>query len=228
MSTLADYLAFAKAHPALFANPPEGGIAILLNEDEIREAEAIVARRLEANGLPAEWAQVGIAFQDQYVFMLRDAVRFPGDFLGTYFRLISEEDDPRGVIILPVYQQQVLLIRHFRHATRTWHLEIPRGFGKKGLSSEENARRELEEEIGATISRLVSLGQTYPNTGMTSECDDLFFAEVTAHGNVEAEEAITDLLPTLVPEFERMIRENEITDGFTLAAYARAKLKGLL
>ena len=44
MSTLADYLAFAKAHPALFANPPEGGIAILLNEDEIREAEAKMAQ----------------------------------------------------------------------------------------------------------------------------------------------------------------------------------------
>ena len=228
MSTLEDYLAFAKAHPTLFVNPPEEGITILLNEDEIREAEATVARRLEAKGLPAEWARVGIAFRDQYVFMLRDAVRFPGDFLGTYSRLISEEDDPRGVIILPFYQQQVLLIRHFRHATRTWHLEIPRGFGKRGFSSEENARRELEEEIGATISRLVSLGQTYPNTGMTSECDELFFAEVELYGNVEIEEAITDILPTPVSEFERMIRDNEITDGFTLAAYVRAKLKGLL
>lgn len=228
MSTLEDYLAFAKAHSTLFANPPEGGITILLNEDEIREAEATVARRLEAQGLPAEWARVGITFRDQYVFLLRDAVRFPGDFLGTYSRLISEEDDPRGVIILPVYQQQVLLIRHFRHATRTWHLEIPRGFGTKGLTSEENARRELEEEIGATISRLFSLGQTYPNTGMTSECDELFFAEVESYGDVEIQEAITELLPTTVSEFERMIRDNEITDGFTLAAYARAKLKGLL
>ena len=107
-------------------------------------------------------------------------------------------------------------------------MEIPRGFGTKGLSSEENARRELEEEIGATISRLVSLGQTYPNTGMTSECDELFFAEVELYGNVEIEEAITDILPTPVSEFERMIRDNEITDGFTLAAYVRAKLKGLL
>jgi len=35
-------------------------------------------------------------------------------------------------------------------------------------------------------------------------------------------------LPTPVSEFERMIRDNEIADGFTLAAYARAKLRGLL
>ena len=150
--------------------------------------------------------------------MLCDAVRFPGDFLGTYFRLINEEDDPPGVIVLPFYQQ-VLLIRHFRHATRAWHIDIPRGFGKKGFSTEENARRELEEEIGATISRLFSFGQTYPNTGMTSECDELFFAEVESYRSVETEEAIIELLPTPVPEFEQMIRDNDITDRFTLLAY---------
>lgn len=228
MSTLADYLAFAKAHPALFVNPPEGGVTILLDEDEIREVESQAAGRLEAQGLPAEWARVGIAFQDQYVLMLRDAVRFPGGFLNTYIRFVGEEDDPPGVIVLPLYQGQVLLIRHFRHATRTWHVEIPRGFGKKGLSSEENARRELEEEIEATISRLVSLGPIYPDAAASTECDELFYAEVESYGSVESQEAIAELLPTPVPEFERMIRDNEITDGFTLAAYARAKLRGLL
>ncbi len=228
MSTLAEYLALAKAHPALFANPPEGGITILLDEHEIRKAEAQMAHWLESKGLPAEWAQVGIVYQDQYARILRDAVRFPGGFLGTYIRFVGEEDDPPGVIVLPFYQGQVLLIRHFRHATRTWHIEIPRGFGKKGLTSEENARRELEEEIGATISRLVPLGPMYPDAAASTECDALFFAEVASHGKVEKEEAITDILPTAVEEFERMIRENEITDGFTLAAYARAKANGLL
>lgn len=228
MSTLADYLAFAKAHPALFVNPQEGGVTILLDEKEIHEAETQMAEWLESKDMPAEWARVGIAYQDQYVLMLRDAVRFPGGFLGTYIRMVGEEDDPPGVIVLPLYQGQVLLIRHFRHATRTWHIEIPRGFGKKGLSSEENAQRELEEEIGATISRLVSLGSMYPDAAASTECDALFYAEVESYGKVETEEAITELLPTSVSEFERMIRENEITDGFTLAAYARAKAQGLL
>jgi len=228
MSTLADYLAFAKAHPKLFVNPPEGGVTILLDEAEIREAEAQMTQWLESKGMPAEWARVGIAYQDQYALILRDAVRFPGGFLGTYIRFVGEEDDPPGVIVLPLYQGQVLLIRHFRHATRTWHVEIPRGFGKKGFSSEENARRELEEEIGATISRLVSLGPMYPDAAASTECDKLYYAEIESYGEVEVEEAIAELLPTPISEFERMIREHEITDGFTLAAYARAKAQGLL
>ena len=228
MSTLAEYLAFARAHPERFVNPPEGGFTILLGGDEIREVEAQMAQKLQAKRLPSEWAQVGIVYQDQYGMILRDAVRFPGGFLNTYIRFIGEEDTPPGVIILPLYQGQVLLIRHFRHATRTWHIEIPRGFGKKGLSSEENARRELEEEIGATISRLVPLGPMYPDAAASTECDALFFAEVASYSKVEEEEAITDILPTAVAEFERMIGENEITDSFTIIAYLRAKLQGLL
>src|SRR5260221_14627220 len=102
MSTLADYLAFAKAHPGLFVNSPHGGITILLDEDEIRAAESHEARRLEAQGLPAEWAQVGIAYRDQYVLLLRDAVRFPDGSLGTCIRSVVDDERPPGVVVLPL------------------------------------------------------------------------------------------------------------------------------
>lgn len=203
MSTLEDYFAFAKTHPTLFVNPQGGGFTILLDEAEIRKAESQMVQWLKAKGLPTEWAQVGIAFQDQYAMILRDAVRFPN----------------RG---------QVLLIRHFRHATRTWHIEIPRGFGTRGFSSEENAQRELKEEIGATIARLVSLGKVYLDAGAEAGYNDFFYAEIESYGQLEADEGIVELLPTAQSEFERMIRENELTDGFTLTAYALAKAQRLL
>src|SRR5258706_10157405 len=147
MSTLADYLAFAKAHPSLFVNPPQDGITILLDEDEIQEAERQEARRLEKQGLPAEWAKVGIAYRDQYVLLLRDAVCFPDGSLGTYIRSVDEDEHAPGVVVPPLHQGQVLLIRHFRHEKRDWQLEIPQGFGISGLSSEESIRLELKEEI---------------------------------------------------------------------------------
>src|SRR5262249_40351523 len=155
MSTLADYLAFAKANPGLFVNPPHGGITILLDDDEIREAEKQEAQKLEAQGLPAEWAQVGFAYRDQYVLLLRDAVRFPDGSLGTCIRSVDEHERAPGVVVPPLHQGQVLLIRHFRHGSRTWHLEVPQGFGIPGLSSEESIRLELQQEISATVSRLV-------------------------------------------------------------------------
>jgi ADP-ribose pyrophosphatase len=228
MSTLAEYLAFARANPERFVNPPEGGFTILLGEDEIREVEAQMAQKLEAKGLPAEWAQVGIVYQDQYDMILRDAVRFPGGALGTYIRFIGNMDSGPSAIVLPLYQGQVLLVRRFRHATRTWHLEIPIGPGVKGLSGEENARRELVEELGATTSRLVPIGTLEEGPGLTETPAELFYAEVESYGEINTHEGITEVLQVAVPEFERMMRDSEITDSFTIIAYLRAKLQGLL
>jgi ADP-ribose pyrophosphatase len=227
MKSLADYLSFAQAHPALFVDPP-GGFTILLNEEKIREVEAEAAQRLEAQGLTAQWAQVGIAYQDQYIIILRDAVRFPDGSSGTCTRFGSQMESASGVAILPVYQGHILLIRHFRHETRTWHLEIPAGFGIKGFSNEENARRELGEEIGATISRLISLGQVHPDPESSSDVLELFYGELESYGGVEVHEGISELLMVTVMEFVRMIREYEITDPAAIVAYTRAKLKNLL
>jgi len=228
MSTLAEYLAFARAHPERFVNPPEGGFMILLGRDEIREVEAQMAQKLQAKGLPTEWAQVGIVYQDQYGMILRDAVRFPDGSLGTCIRSVDEDERAPGVVVLPLYQGQVLLIRHFRHGSRTWHLEVPQGFGIPGLTSEESIRLELQEEISATVLRLVSLGQFHPDTSVGANVIELFYADIESYGDVELQEGITELLPTPVAEVERMIRENEIDNVFLLVTYARAKLQGLL
>ncbi len=228
MSTLADYLAFAKAHPGLFVNPPQGGIAILLDEDEIRDAEKQEAQRLEAQGLPDEWAKVGFAYRDQYILILRDAVRFPDGSLGTCIRSVDEDERAPGVVVLPLHQGQVLLIRHSRHGSRTWHLEVPQGFGIPGLSSEESIRLELQQEINATVSRLVSLGRFHPDASVGANVVELFYADIETYGDVELQEGIIELLPTQVSELERMIREREVTNPFLLVIYARAKLHGLI
>ena len=221
-----EYFAFVQRHPEMFVNPP-GGFTIFLKEDEIQGVEDSMAHRLEAEGMPAAWAQVGIVFLDQYGMILRDAVLFPDGSPGTYIRFVSEGDGV-GTVILPRYGEQILLLRHFRHATRTWHLEIPRGFGKPGFSSEENARRELEEEIGAKALQFVSLGSVYPDTGMDAAVIELFYAQIEVYGPLDTMEGITEVLAVSVADFEAMIRESTITDGFTIAAYARAKLRGLL
>ncbi|HEX9037429.1 MAG TPA: NUDIX hydrolase [Ktedonobacterales bacterium] len=228
MNDHTEYLAFAEKHPKLFQNHPDPSITILLDEDQINAVEASAAEKLAAHGLSAEWARVGIAYQDQYVFLLRDAVRFPNGATGTYVRFVDPDDSAPGVVILPVYNHQILLVRHFRHAPRQWFLEIPRGFGASGLSPEENARRELAEEIGGEAKQFISLGQTRPDTGMMADCVELFYADIASYGDPELGEGIDAIRLVAAGEFERMIRDNEITCGFTLAAYARAKARNLL
>ncbi len=227
MSDRAQYFALVKAHPELFRNPDGAGFRILLEEAEIAEAERTVADQLAKHGAPAAWAEVGVAFQDQYLLLLRDAVRFTDGSLGTYIRMVDPDGSFPGVVIMPVWQGQVLLIRHFRHATRQWHLEIPRGFGMDA-DAEVSARRELAEEISASGIRLVELGNMYPDAGAESSVVALFFAEVQSYGTADSHEGITDILPTPLAAFEQMIADGDLTDGYLLAAYARAKAKHLI
>jgi hypothetical protein len=91
-----------------------------------------------------------------------------------------------------------------------------------------SARRELAEEIGALEIQLVELGEAYPDAGADSSTVALFYAEVASYGAPDLHEGITDILPTPIPEFERMISDGELKDGYLLAAYARAKARGLI
>lgn len=84
-----EYFAWVEKYPALFVNPTGAGFTILLDEGNIQKTEKQVAQLLEANGLPTEWAQVGVTCQDPYLTVLRDAVRFPDGELRTYSRLVT-------------------------------------------------------------------------------------------------------------------------------------------
>jgi ADP-ribose pyrophosphatase len=86
------------------------------------------------------------------------------------------------VAALATLAGRVILVRHSRHATRGWHLEPPRGFGGESSSSEENARREIAEEIGATVGDLVSLGVTHPYTGLSVTAVHLWYTELESVG----------------------------------------------
>jgi ADP-ribose pyrophosphatase len=222
-----EYREMVASHPDLFSNPPDAAFEIVLDERDIKRAEDHMAGLLTAAGAPAEWANVGVAFRDQYVLILRDAVRFSDGSLGTYIRMVNTTPEVLGVVTLPVWQGQVLLIRHFRHATRRWHLEIPRGFGSTA-NKQQDALRELSEEIGASGISLTELGEMYPDAGADNSRVALFLAEVEAYGKPESAEGINEIRPVAISEFERMIRDGVLDDGFLLAAYARAKARRLL
>lgn len=227
MDARPEYMDLVQSHPELFYNPPGAAFRILLDPSDIDQAEAVTADRLRRNGSPEAWATVGVAFRDQYLFILRDAVRYADGSLGTYIREVSLDTRNVGVVVLPVWRGNILLIRHFRHATRRWHLEIPRGFGS-GTIAEESARRELEEEIGASGVSLTSLGEIYPDAGAGNGRVALFYAGVTEFDKPEALEGIDRIIPTPLAEFERMIANAELDDGYLLATYGTAKAQGLI
>jgi dTDP-4-dehydrorhamnose 3,5-epimerase len=109
-----------------------------------------------------------------------------------------------------------------------WHWEIPRGFGEPHLSAQDNAIKEIKEEINGEIEKLIDLGEYHSNTGIESFSVRLFLSHISKAADVQVDEGIAYYKFFTVPTFEKMIQTQEITDGFTIAAYTRAKLQGLL
>jgi ADP-ribose pyrophosphatase len=151
--TLARYLNLTKEHPETFGplgKWQQGEIEITLNPEQIKKIENQTRLRLISKGVQdadaEKWSSVGVVAEDNYWIWIRDAVIFPSGVYGTYDRLMwkSGLGGAPGVAILPLLSTKKIVVNiNYRHATRSWEIEIPRGQKKPGEPLEKAAAREL-------------------------------------------------------------------------------------
>ena len=228
---LSRYLALMTQHPERFDNPAgEAVIQIVTDLDTLLDEQERLRLSLLAGGKPADWGDLGVVLDDPYFIILRDLVRFPSGRLGTYSRLINQADLRGGqsVVVLPLLDGRVGLLRQFRHATRRFHLETPRGYGEPDTPAPMNAEKELHEEMGGRLRELVDLGTAHNNTGLEATEVQFYLGYLASAGESELDEGIAEVVWLTPDAFEAMIAEGAITDGFTLTAFAKAKARGLL
>jgi ADP-ribose pyrophosphatase len=158
------------------------------------------------------------------MLVLRDPVRFPDGSLGLYNRII----EGRSVAAIPLLGDKVVLLRIFRHGMRSWSLEFPRGGCDRNETPEAAIRREITEEIGTAPREIVELGDFTPGGSILSIIATLFAVRIDALGRPDAAEGISGLEVMAVAEVEARIRSGEILDGFTMGAFLRARLAGLV
>jgi ADP-ribose pyrophosphatase len=224
-----DYFSLVKSHPHLFDNE-NALLNIVLDQKIISAWEFKREGELKQRQLPLEWAKIGVLLDDPFNILIRDLVQFPnGDMYG-YIRSITAASlrGGHGVVILPEYQGKIMVLHQYRHPTRQWHYEVPRGYGEPNTPSDVNARKEIEEETGGEVDELVSLGEFYNNTGYEAVAVSLFYAKLKSVGTANVNEGIESFIWLTVKELEEWIANENITDGFTIAAYTKAKLKGLI
>lgn len=218
---LDEYFELLDQHPNLIL-PKDAPIKIVTDKAFIEEWQ-----NKHTNGNN----DIGVLLQDKYITLIRDLVEFPDGNISGYNRVINTaalQKGGSGAVILPVMNERILLIKIFRHPTRQWSIEIPRGFGEAGLSSEEIAQKEVFEEVGGKIKRVAPLGVIHNNTGLESNNVNLYLAYLDEVGSPREAEGITEIIWVTVNEIEKMISSGQITDSFTISAYTRAKLMGLL
>ncbi len=167
----------------------KGEIEIITNVEQIKKIENQVRLRLLCKGASEQqakdWSTVGVIAEDQYLMWLRDGVIFPSGVYGTYDRIIwkSGMSGAPGVAVMPVLANKKIVVNlNYRHATRSWEIELPRG-ERRGLETlEQAALRELKEETGYELSQPLLLGTMTPDSGILTSVIPLFYGQVCHSG----------------------------------------------
>jgi ADP-ribose pyrophosphatase len=195
-----------------------GEIRIVTDPDE---AERIVrscrSGAVAKHGEIADY-RIGVVYADPYIAVVRDLVEFPTGAFGTYIRVLPLERPYFGVCVLPFHADRLVLMRQFRHASRRWHYELPKGMLNTGESPPTAASRELTEELNATAADLRYLGNVYADLGLLGRPLAVFTAQISAPARVGGDYRSAGIGAYSQEEIRTFIRNDEIDDGMTLAA----------
>jgi ADP-ribose pyrophosphatase len=166
----------------------------------------------------------GIVYEDKFVLLIRDRVRFPDGNEGGYLRLVNqgELDGSAGAVMIPVWKGAVIFIRIFRHATRSWEWELPRGFHEAGLPEADNAKKEIKEELGVDAASARKIGSFNANTGILTGLIGVYAVELSANpletGTPQSAEGIGQFKSVAKSELPAFIAKVGLRCGISLAA----------
>lgn len=217
-----DYLALLRQYPNVFDNTEEE-LEIITDRKILYEEQARLYEEADIKNQPHSWYDLGIVAQDAWVVLLRDLVKFPNGKYGGYIRLLNRksqiEQSGKDVVILIKRGKSLLLSRHFRHDDRAWHWECPRGFGESGLSPKENALKEIKEETGLTVVKMIQINKDDNRVAY-------FFAECEGTSkNTDETENIADSIFVSPEKFAQMIVDGLVNDQYTIKAFTLAKIQ---
>ena len=120
-------------------------------------------------------------------------------------------------------QNEVVMVRQYRHGTRDVTLEIPGGLVEDRDTPEKAAERELHEETGYKASEIVLLGSVHPNPAIqNNRCYTFLAKDVFLAGDQHQDEKEDiEVLLRPITEIPGLIRSGEITHALVLAAFYR-------
>jgi ADP-ribose pyrophosphatase len=172
---------------------------------------------------PKPWKVLSSRVNDSFrIFNLRiDRALSPRTDRAHDFYILESAD---WVNVIPITtQDEIILIRQYRHGTRDVTLEIPGGIVEPEDTPKDAARRELLEETGFKEEEMVLLGSVNPNPAFLTNRCYTYVARNVARMKMQEQDEKEDIEVEVRPleEVPRLIREAEITHALVLAAFYR-------
>lgn len=174
--------------------------------------------------------RIGVVYESRFHIMVVDLVKDNKGRVFTYERIINTV--PGGTVMLTLHNGKYVLLDQFRHALRNKQYAFPRGFRELGISSLENAKKEISEEIHihdkeSDVSYKF-LGKVVADSGLSGNIVDIYCVIINNSEeklySKDTEEIIASIEVT-DEKFQDMVHEGIITDGFSLSAYSLFKAK---
>jgi ADP-ribose pyrophosphatase len=159
-------------------------------------------------------------FEGKVVRLVIREVRLPNGNLA--LREVVEHAEAVAIVALDD-AQQVILVRQYRIGADQDLYEIPAGLVEAGETPEENAVRELREEIGYEPGDLQSLGAFYPTPGSSTELIRVYLGrDLKTAPLAQDEDEFIETLRLPFADALRMIETGEIVDGKSIIGLLRA------
>jgi len=203
------YFSLMKTRQEDFKNISGASLEIIMDESVILEYERKNNK------------QIGCVYESPYHFLLVDLViDTRTEKMFTYERILNFISG--GSVIIPFFKGKFVLLKQFRHALRDYQICFPRGFCEVNNTPEQNALKELTEELGVDSSsfKLKYLGDVVADSGLCGNKVSIYLAVLEDEPKVLQTEGITNIITLNEFELKDNITNGKINDGFSLSAFA--------
>jgi ADP-ribose pyrophosphatase len=213
-------LRFEEASPkALWTCPrPERKIAVTRISKtaprSIKPGRGLEPRAGKENPVGADPEKIETIYDSRVFRLCREEVTLPNG-ITTSLDVIRH---PGSSAIVPLFpDNQVVMIRQYRHSVRTFLWEIPAGTRDTGEDPLECAQRELIEEAGYRANRFEKLTEILPAPGYTDERIHIFLARglEPVPQNLDRDEVL-EVHRISLRETPGMIGDGRIQDALTI------------
>lgn len=178
------------------------------------------------------WKKLGskTIFQNQWISLVDDKIVLPNGNKSQYAYL--KLSNP-VVVIVAIEKEEVYLIKNYRYPIDGYSWELPQGgVDEKNNDSQENAKKELREEIGLIASKWTNLGERYIDPGISQGKCAFFLAEEIVEKSereLDGNEEMSKPAKFTFRQIKEMIIKGEITQQSTIVGlYLAAERLGLI